>query len=246
MCELFGVSADRKIRINDHLRAFFAGSAEHRHGWGIALLDGTEAEIIKEPVKALDSLRIKTALENDIYSSCLMAHIRQATIGDVSTENTHPFVRSDRYGREWVLVHNGTIFDSPYLNGYRYTQEGSTDSERILLHIAERMEEGDNFEVIESIVRNITPGNKVNLLLYGGGSLYVHKNEPGTLFRKIGEGQVLFATRPLSPSGWEEIPQNTLLEYRDGKLVREGIRHGNTYIHDEEKMRLIYVDHSML
>ena len=32
----------------------------------------------------------------------------------------------------------------------------------------------------------------------------------------------------------------------DGELVHEAKPHRNTYIHDEEKMRLQYIDHSML
>ena len=64
-----------------------------------------------------------------------MAHIRLATIGDVDYENCHPFVKRDCGGRVWTLIHNGTIFNCPLLDGYVHRQEGSTDSERIFLYL---------------------------------------------------------------------------------------------------------------
>ena len=92
----------------------------------------------------------------------------------------------------------------------------------------------------------LTPGNKVNFLLYDGTYMYVHKNEPGTLFRKEEDGTVFFSTHPLDDTSWEEVEQNTLLVYRSGKLIYRGQQHDNTYHHDEAKMKLIYLDHAML
>ena len=76
--------------------------------------------------------------------------------------------------------------------------------------------------------------------------MYVHKNEPGTLYmREIHDG-VLFSTKPLEEDGWKEVVQNRLLVYKDGELVYTGKKHNNTYIHDESKMRLLYLEFSGL
>ena len=71
----------------------------------------------------------------------------------------------------------------------------------------------------------------------------MHKNEPGTMFRHSEPGMAVFSTNPLDDSDWEEVPQNRLLVYRDGELIYEAEPHNNTYIHDEGKMRLQYLDH---
>lgn len=254
MCELFGVTSDSKVCVNDYLKVFFSHSVEHRNGWGLALLDNMGVAIEKEPLRAVDSQYLKNRLTGSIDTSICMAHIRKATIGDESFINTHPFARCDSSGRRWVFIHNGTIFESDQLNRYLYEQEGTTDSERILLYIIDRVNREverncDNkakCELIDDIVREITPGNKVNFILYDGTLLYVHKNEPGTLHRKQDGNTIYFSTHPLDDRGWEEFEQNRLMVYRAGKLIYEGKEHDNTYHHDEARMKLIYLDHAML
>ena len=262
MCELFGVSAKKKIRINKLLTKFFKHSVVHHNGWGLALLDERSISIEKEPLRAVDSIYLKHRLTSPIDSSRCMAHIRKATVGDVSYKNTHPFSKPDASGNRWVFVHNGTIFDSPLLHDYLYAQEGTTDSERILLYILDRinktilrnLDSGSvsrfvaqaKFHLIDEIVNELTPGNKLNFLLYDGEFFYVHKNEPHTLFRKEEQDAVLFSTKPLDGGHWEEVEQNQLLVYHDGELIFRGEKHGHTYIHNEEKMRLLYLDHAML
>ncbi len=254
MCELFGVTSDRKVCVNDYLKMFFKHSIEHHNGWGLALLDNMGVAIEKEPVRALDSQYLKNRLTGNIETSICMAHIRKATIGDVSFNNTHPFSRIDQSGRRWVFVHNGTIFESDPLSRYLYEQEGTTDSERILLYIIDRVNRDierkcDNkakCELIDDIVREISSGNKVNFLLYDGTLLYVHKNEPGTLYKRQADNTIYFSTHPLDEFGWEEVEQNQLSVYRSGKLIYTGRKHDNTYHHDDARMKLIYLDHAML
>ena len=254
VCELFGVSADTKVMVNDYLNTFFKHSVEHHNGWGMALLDDGLISVEKEPVRAVDSAYLKNRLTGTVKTSRCMAHIRKATVGDVCFANTHPFVMSDISGKKWVFVHNGTIFDSPVLNSYIYVQEGTTDSERILFFIIEWInrlilngfDDARKWNFINEIVLKLSPGNKLNFLLYDGDYMYVHMNEPGTLYRLVRPGSVLFSTHPLDNSAWEVFPQNQLLVYRDGKLIYEAAPHKNTYIHDEENMRYQYMDHAAL
>ena len=254
MCELFGVSAEQKIPVNGYLETLFKHSVEHHNGWGLALLDDGLVSVEKEPVCAAKSLYLKNRMTGRIETGRCMAHIRKATVGDQSFGNTHPFALSDSLDRKWVFVHNGTIFESDVLSRYQYIQQGTTDSERILYYIIDRVndlasngkyEEG-RFEVINDIVLKITPGNKVNFLLYDGEYIYVHKNEAGTMYRLVQEGSVIISTQPLDDDDWEEVPQNQLIVYKDGDIVYKAEPHNNTYIHSEEKMRFLYLDHSML
>ena len=66
------------------------------------------------------------------------------------------------------------------------------------------------------------------------------------MYRLIRPGIAVFSTHPLDDQKWEEFPQNQLIVYKNGDIVYEDKPHVNTYIHDEEKMRFLYLDHSML
>ena len=50
MCELFGVTADKKINVNAYLQSFFRHSKVQPDGWGLALFDDNNISIEKEPV----------------------------------------------------------------------------------------------------------------------------------------------------------------------------------------------------
>ena len=257
MCELFGVTANRKIKVNSQLKAFFSHSIEHRNGWGLALFDDHSISIEKEPIKAADSIYLKSRLAGRLETARCMAHIRKATVGDVNFDNTHPFSKRDESGRTWVLVHNGTIFDSPLLNSYQYVQQGDTDSERILLYLVDQVNHAyksrkNSFDakarvrLIDQLIRNIVPGNKVNLLIYDGDYFYVHKNEEGTLFMSKKEGSVIFSTHALTTDGWEEVPQNRLMVFQDGEEIYEGKPHEHSYIYDEDQMKHWYLGYAAL
>lgn len=257
MCEIFGISAREKVKINSMLESFYSHSNEHRNGWGLALLDRTPISIDKEPVKALDSEYLKEKLKTEIWTKKCISHIRMATIGGMNEDNTHPFTRYDYSGRRWVFAHNGTIFESDVLTPYQYIQKGTSDSERILLYIIDIMDrhyeerksslDGQKrMELIDEIVRTLAPNNKLNLMIEDGEYFYVHKNEENTLsYLELDEGYV-FSTKPLSDEGWKDFPMNQLMVYKDGKLVYEGTKHNSTYIMDEEEMKLLFMAYAGL
>ena len=250
MCELFSLNAHEKIRINEYLQVFISHSNEHRNGWGLAFLDDAPCQIKKEAVKALDSVFLRERLQEDILVSKCIGHIRKATIGDVNDLNSHPFTRLDVTGRQWVLAHNGTIFESDALAPFQYVQEGTTDSERILLYLVSLVNEREKkfsdtsnglvrIHLVDALIKTLVPGNKVNLMIYDKNYLYVHANEVKTLYQKEVENGMMFATKSLDEETWTEVPINQLFVYQDGKLVYIGQKHEHTYVHDEEKMRLL-------
>lgn len=253
MCELFGVSSREPIRVNEFLKEFASHSVDHPNGWGLAVFYGDAVSLEKEPIPAYKSRYLKERLRHTIEVRNMMAHIRLATRGQMEYENCHPFVRRDNFGRAWTLIHNGTIFDSPVLDKYVYTQEGHTDSERILCHIIEKineqqkkrrraLKEQERFQVLDEIVCAISPHNKLNLIIYDSELFYVHTNYRDSLYAKKMEGAVAFATVPLDAQNWEAIPFTKLQAYRDGKLTFEGTDHGNEYIYNPQDMKYIYLD----
>ena len=140
---------------------------------------------------------------------------------------------------------------------YQYIQNGSTDSERILLYIIDEvnrhisMQEdmsdvNNRIKIIEEVIKSIVPGNKVNLMIYDSEYFYVHKNEAGTMHMREKDGGVILSTQALEPKGWEEVVQNRLLVYKEGELVYEGQSHNDTYIHDEKRMEVLFLQYSGL
>lgn len=257
MCELLGVSGSAPICLNDYLKEFFSHSRRHPNGWGIAVFHGKEVSVEKEPVEASKSMYLKERLRAPFKAVNMMAHIRLATRGHMEYENCHPFVRRDAAGRNWTLIHNGTIFHCPPLNKYIFTQQGQTDSERILLYIVDcidaaakekgsRLTEAERFSVADKAVCEVSPHNKVNLMLYDGDLLYVHMNYRNSLYRKKAGSSMIFSTVRLDREGWQDFPLTTLQAFKKGRLKYTGTNHGYEYIDDPEDMRLIYLDYSGL
>lgn len=249
MCELFGVNSARPVTANDLLRDFFTHCEDHPQGWGIALLDhGVSIE--KEPKKATKSEYLAERLGSSIRARNLFAHIRLATIGDMQYNNTHPFVAYDTTGRAWAQVHNGTLFSAPDVEPYFYRQTGTTDSERLLLYLVDRVNLAteaagreltaeERTVLLEEQLARLTPHNKVNWMLYDGEQLYVHTNYAGSLHVCQDGRTAWFSTLPLACGDWEPLPMNRLLVYKDGERIYEGRPHGNEYIDNPEDLKFL-------
>lgn len=258
MCEMLGISAKRKIRANDILREFYSHAEQHPHGWGLARFsDVGVPSIEKEPTTASDSTYLRHRLERPIDERMLLAHIRFATVGHLEYANCHPFSAADNRGRIWTLAHNGTIFNGPELNDYIGIQYGDTDSERVLLHLIDRidreqirlgrsLEEEERFGTLAAVIAELSKGNKLNLLIYDGEVLYAHCNFRGTLHVRREADAVTFSTRPLSGEGWEEAPFTSLVAAKDGEIIRTSPPHGNEYIYNPNDYRMVYMDFARL
>ena len=257
MCELFGVSASKRTEVNSQLQEFFSHSVHHPNGWGMAVFHNGIASIEKEPVRADRSRYLKERLKTKIAVYDMIAHIRLATKGAIEYENCHPFVQQDNYGRRWTLAHNGTMFQCPVLDPYYYKQEGSTDSERILCYLIDRindrqeelgrpLEEEERFAFLEEVVASIAEGNKLNLLLYDGELMYVHTNYADSLYYQEFADGAFFATVPLGKALWKPVPFTRLLAWKAGKKVYAGTSHGHEYIDNEKDMEFLFLDSSSL
>jgi glutamine amidotransferase len=257
MCELFGINASEKIKLNEWLVEFFSHGVDHPHGWGMAFFHENGVSVEKQPDAAHKSLYLRQRLRAKIKEHTMIAHIRLATRGNLEYENCHPFVMRDNSGRAWTLAHNGTIFECDALNPFVRVQEGQTDSERILWYIISRIdaaqsEKGkplnkrERFLLLDEIAGILAPENKLNLLIFDGEVMYVHTNYKNSLYRSYQENGVIFSTRPLDLGPWEEMPMNTLLAYQDGRCIYSGTDHGFEFIDSEEKMRLLFLDFAQL
>ena len=244
MCEILGVCAAQSFQVNDLLDAFFHHSRTMKHGWGLAVFRGAGVSMEKEPVMAEESLYLRRRLSGPVSGAHLFAHIRLATIGRIEYANCHPFVWDDASGRTWTLVHNGTLFEAQKLSRFLDHQEGTTDSERLLLYIVEQMCENyvktgqaldaaERFALLDTLITDLSCGTELNLLLYDGETMYVHTNCKDSLHLLESPGRVIFATKPVLWEGWKKVPMNQLLGYRKGELIFQGTCHDHEF-HEED------------
>lgn len=257
MCEIYGISGSREKKLNTDLREFYSHANEHPNGWGLALFGQRETQIIREPKRADQSEKLREILSESISANTALAHIRLATIGNVEYENCHPFVGTDKSGRSWTLIHNGTVFEHDRLNKYVFLQKGETDSERILLYLLDRINEAsaklgrplnaeERFHILDDIVSSSSPKNKLNLLIYDGELLYAHTNFRDSLYMCRDSFGATFSTRPLTDDGWQPAPFMTLTGWREGELLFTGTKHHNEYFFNADSYKPLYMAYSGL
>ncbi len=107
MCRLFGFRSVLQSQVHDSLahadNALAVQSVRHPDGWGVAYYVSGAPHMIKSAGRA-EGDRLFSRVSGIVTSQTVMAHIRQATQGELSTLNSHPF----QYGR-WVMAHNGDV-----------------------------------------------------------------------------------------------------------------------------------------
>ena len=242
MCELLGFSSDTSIDIRTYLRSFYGHSCQHPHGWGFMRELNEQIEIIKEPVCANESQIISRVIDETSPQRNAMAHIRLATVGAVNIENCHPFIQTDNSGRCWTMMHNGTIYSSKKLTKYLNVQSGDTDSERIFLYLLDEINGAielnggkpltaeQRFTIVDDMVVSLSPRNKLNMIIFDGEMMFVHKNMTDTLYYKSENHSIVFSTTPLDDGDWREYPLTQLFAFCDGKKVFEGTKHNSVFV----------------
>ncbi len=132
MCELLGMSANVPTDICFSFAGLMqrgGGTGPHRDGWGIAFYEGKGARCFHDPKPSFESKIASLICEHPIKSHVVISHIRQANVGSVCLENTHPFQR-ELWGYTWTFAHNGQLSEALFeLPLTFYQPVGTTDSE---------------------------------------------------------------------------------------------------------------------
>jgi len=146
MCRIFGFRSVMQSHVHRSLvsadNAFMHQSERHPDGWGVAYYVAGAPHVIKGALAAVSDNLFKH-VSGIVTSETVLAHLRKATQGNLSTINTHPFQHGS-----WVFAHNGNIrgFDgvrdellsriAPVLRRFIL---GTTDSELLFFLILDRM-----------------------------------------------------------------------------------------------------------
>lgn len=163
-----------------YFHAFRPRAEENQSGWGVGWYSEGRARVIKEAARADHSETAKRLSHDQPSSDLFVIHVRKATVGGISIENTHPF-RARLRGRDWIFAHNGTVnrLERLSVNGYR--PKGTTDSEVAFHHLLTRLEaldkragEEEEARVIAGAAREVSEDGRVNFLLSDGTTLYAY------------------------------------------------------------------------
>ena len=147
MCRLFGLHAGRDpvsatFWLLEGPNSLLEQSRRNPDGFGLGTFepDGTP-EVDKAPLAAhVAELFAREAREE--CSTTYVAHVRYASVGELTLENTHPFVLDGR-----IFGHNGVVGDlervEAELGDLRGELLGTTDSERLFALITRHIRDAD-------------------------------------------------------------------------------------------------------
>jgi predicted glutamine amidotransferase len=215
MCRVLGCVSAEPIAIRHELveapNPLIHQSEEHDSGWGMAVyarVDGAEPRCVRFPHAAYsdgDFLKA-TELRGRIFN----VHVRRATIGGLTHENTHPFC----FGN-YSYCHNGTVlrFSKLLEPGVR-RPEGDTDSEVLFNFLVRDLDPGDvpgSLRRAMSEVVERSPFSGLNCLFSDGERLYAYRLGIFELHWLSRPGQLLLASERVTDEAWHTVAQDVLL-----------------------------------
>ena len=236
MCRMLAISSEPAdpVLSRELISSLFRMAGEHPHGWGLVHYEDDGPVMVKMPVRADGSLEARKAAEG-ARSTIVMGHIRNASIGGQTLENTHPFVDG-----HWAFCHNGTVDVHSILRQRlgperRRRLRGETDSEVLFQWLLQNMEEcGDTAQGLEDAVRSIVSikgpsTSSLDFMLSDGSTLYAYNlafkrhhyfalhwteiDDPSKDSRSV-----IICSETMEGSGqWRRMENDTLAIVRDGR-----------------------------
>lgn len=215
MCRVLGCVAREPVSIRHELLAaenpFIRQSEEHDSGWGMAVYgrgEGETPDCVRLPQAAHTDGDFLTA--TDLRGRLFNAHVRRATIGGLSVENTHPFCLG-----AYSFSHNGTVLHARRLieRGVQ-PPAGETDSEALFNFLMHDFDPGDPIAGLRRLVTTAirrSPFSALNFLFCDGERLYAYRLGVFEL-HWLHRGEELFvASERVTEEPWHSVQQDVLL-----------------------------------
>ena len=215
MCRVLGCVAAEPVSLRHELldapNPIIHQSEDHDSGWGMSVYrrgEGEEPRCVRFPEAAHTAAQFAEATE--LRGRIANVHVRRATIGGLTAENTHPFCLGS-----YSFSHNGTILEYTRLieNGMR-RPNGTTDSEALFNLI---IRDFDPEDAIASLRRSIqvaierTTFSGLNFLFSDGEYLYAYRLGVFELHWAKRPGRLLVSSERLDDEGWHDVRQDVLL-----------------------------------
>jgi glutamine amidotransferase len=214
---MFAVRSVEPVRVDRAFEGLKRLAVEHKDGWGVARFDG-KAPWLETSVRRADGCERFGALGVEIATTSLLAHIRLASVGSVTEQNSHPF-----FADGWAFMHNGTLKrfaeHRPQLEQLlsperRAALRGDTDSERcfglFLTLLAGRSSLDDVTRSLVGVMRaveKIFPEASMNFIASDGQRL-VATRRGRTLYTAQRAGARFVASEHLwDDETWQSVPE---------------------------------------
>lgn len=171
MCQLLGISSNKSIDIDFSLKEFRERGIINYHGFGFAFY--TEESGVPKVFKKPSPLSKEDISKKEfrLKSKLIIGHVRLASCGNQSHENTHPFNRG-----KWSFAHNGTVKEIKGFSLQNFEPEGETDSEHAFCFLLDRIygrtDVVEICKVLRSEAEKISQLGTFNFLLSDGNYLF--------------------------------------------------------------------------
>ena len=170
-------------------------------GFGIGFYQGGEVLHKKRPSLSEADVDFQE-LAKDVQSDCVVMHLRQPTVGDFRSHNTHPF----RF-RRWMFAHTGTVdrFDAledrlreTLPDFLRRNVRGRTDSEQVFHVILSFLHDVGQLDAIDVDTNAVLGALRAGVALVDRLVAEVGGND-SALNMLLTNGRHMFAVRRGSP-----------------------------------------------
>jgi glutamine amidotransferase len=250
MCRLYGQRADRASSAEEPLcsshNALRLQSHRHPHGWGVAWYRGG-APVLRRGVLPAHADEAFCEAAAGAHSQVVIAHVRDASVGGVCEDNTHPFLQ----GR-WVFAHNGTVARFRASDRIRARIEaeidadlraalcGDTDSERcfhlFLTRLRGRVRTGDaavpdvraalaeTTEVVQRCADDASHRSSLNFLVSDGRLLAGCRRGRDLVFhlRSVPSRLFVIASEIVGHPEWRPVPEGGFVAVDEAFRVTRG------------------------
>ena len=191
----------------------------HSDGWGIvAWNEGRPFYLAREPSDAWTDPKYEQAcnvIEESMISSPLIVHLRKASVGSKTVENTHPFVIDD-----WAFAHNGTI--------RKQNLRGKTDSQWFFESLMQekKLSSGDFMSVLRKqidSVRQVFRYSSLTFLLSNGQDFFAYRDSSGdetyySMFFTETRNSIVLCQERFFDSNWNALRNGGLLKVTNGRI----------------------------
>jgi glutamine amidotransferase len=217
MCRVLGSVAAEPVSLRHELleadNPLIRQAEKHDSGWGLSVYkrgEGGQPRCMRftEAAHADDAFRAATECRGRMFN----VHVRRATVGGLTPENTHPFCLGN-----YSFSHNGTVqnYARLLMGDDVAPPHGETDSEVLFNFLMRDYDPARPIEMLRHMVSSAIatgPFSGLNFLFSDGEKLYAYRLGVFELHWLARPGQLLVASERLTDDeSWHDVRQDVLL-----------------------------------